>query len=238
MFLNPYLFEILFNNYNNYNLDIIEFTVYYQIEEKNKIFYPDDKLNHNHNFSNKFIYQPELSNILFYEPRSKNYSKIICRTVWSKLFKRKIMLKAINYIGNDYYKNRYIIVVEDTILNVILFHFAKNYTNINLPGYMYNKRILSISRINPTIELAKKRSISFLLYYKLLYRYLKEMNKDMNYLYYDMKEFGFELISLKKYNIKEYLLIAKEMFKEIINNNKISEEFKCFIKSEYKLLLF
>ena len=85
LFLNPYLFELLFIYYNYYNLDIIEFTAYCQIEYNNKIYYPDDIiLNHDHNFKNKFISQPELSNILFYKPRTKKYSMVICRTVWSK----------------------------------------------------------------------------------------------------------------------------------------------------------
>ena len=97
MFLNPYLFEILFHYYKYYNIDIFEFTVYYQIEENKKIYYPQNhKLNHYHNFINRFIYQPELSNILFYKPRTKYYSMIICRTVWSKLYKKDIMIKAIN----------------------------------------------------------------------------------------------------------------------------------------------
>ena len=131
LILNPYLFEVLYNYYKYFNLDIIEFTVYHQIEAKNLIFYPKNHyFNHNHNFSKKIIYQPELSDIIFYHPRTKKYSTVICRTIWNKLFKKEVMLKTINYIGNDYLKNQYIIIVEDTILNLINFHFGNNYTNI------------------------------------------------------------------------------------------------------------
>ena len=56
MILNPYLFEILYCYYLKYNLDIIEFTVYYQNEGENKIYYPNrHQSNHNHNFSRKIL---------------------------------------------------------------------------------------------------------------------------------------------------------------------------------------
>jgi glycosyltransferase involved in cell wall biosynthesis len=204
LFLNPYLFELLFNCYKFYNLDIIEFTAYYQIEEKNKIYYSENELlNHEHNFEKIFIYQPELSNILFYKPRTKNYSMIICRTVWSKLYKKDIILKTINFIGIDYYENHNIIVAEDTLLNIISFHFANNYSNINIPGYLYNIRQFSITRLNQTREYIIKKCISFFLYYNCLYRYIKEFNKDRNYFYYELEVFGFEIIKLKKYNINK-----------------------------------
>ena len=238
LFLNPYLFELLFNCYKFYNLDIIEFTAYYKIEEKNKIYYSENELlNHEHNFEKIFIYQPELSNILFYKPRTKNYSMIICRTVWSKLYKKDIILKTINFIGIDYYENHNIIVAEDTLLNIISFHFANNYSNINIPGYLYNIRQFSITRLNQTREYKIKKCISFFLYYNCLYRYIKEFNKDRNYFYYELEVFGFEIIKLKKYNIKKYLYNATSMFKEIINDNKITFIFKHFIKTKYKLLL-
>ena len=158
LILNPYLFEILFNYYNFFYLDIIEFIVYYQREDNKKIFYPKKNyLNHNHSFSDNILYQPQLSNILFYEPRTKKYSRIICRTIWSKIYKKDLLLKVVNYIGKDYY-NKNIIFAEDTSLNIISFHFANNYTNINLPGYLYNIRKYSITRSK---KFAIKRSIKY-----------------------------------------------------------------------------
>ena len=54
MFFNQYLLEILFIYNLDYNLDIIEYSIYYLIENKNKIFYPKlDNFNHYHNFSKK-----------------------------------------------------------------------------------------------------------------------------------------------------------------------------------------
>ena len=231
LILNPYLFEVLYNYYKYFNLDIIEFTVYHQIEAKNLIFYPKNHyFNHNHNFSKKIIYQPELSDIIFYHPRTKKYSTVICRTIWNKLFKKEVMLKTINYIGNDYLKNQYIIIVEDTILNLINFHFGNNYTNINLPGYLYNIRKSSITQKKNNRESIIKISISFFLYYKLLFRYIKEFNKDRNYYFYELMFFGSEINKLKKYNIKNYSYNASIMFKEIMIDKKSPTNLKNYIK--------
>ena len=238
MIFNPFLFEILYYNYLKYNLDIIEFTVYYQNEEKNILYYPTEhEFNHNHNFSKKIIYQPELSNIIYYKPQSKNYSSVICRTVWNKLYKKDLLLKAINYIGNDYYKNYYIIIVEDTLLNIINFHFANNYTNINILGYLYNIRESSITHLKEVNEVLIKKSVSFFLYYQLLYRNIKEYDKDRNYLYYDLIPYGLYILNLKKYNIKFFLKKAQKMFMELINDKKISNEFKQYINLHYQLLI-
>ena len=61
MFLNKNLFLELYNYNVNYNLDIIEFTVYHQIDGRRNIFYPNNHFEtHYHNFSQNIIYQPEL----------------------------------------------------------------------------------------------------------------------------------------------------------------------------------
>lgn len=239
MILNPFLFKKIYDCYLKYNIDIIEYSVFYLIEETNKFHYPlFQDLNHFHNYSNKVIYQPELSNIIYYKPNSKEYSKIICRTIWSKAYKKDLVLKSINYIGRTYYANYYIIVVEDTILSIILFNFAKNYTNLNIPGYLYNLRKSSISHLNKGTDYLKKKSISFILYFSLFYRYIKEFDKDRNYLYYELKYFGFEILNIKKYNnTKYYFKKAKNMLNDIINDNKANEEFKNYIKLYYQTIL-
>ena len=239
MIFNQFLFEKVYDCYLKYNLDIIEYTVFYQKEEINKIYYPiNHELNHYHNYSKKIIYQPELSNIIYYKPNSKKYSSIICRTVWNKIYKRDLALKSIKYIGDSYYKSYYIIVIEDTLLNIILFNFAKNYTNLNIPGYLYNIRKSSITRLKLTSDYITKKSISFFLFYNLLYRQIKDFDKDRNYLYYDLRLFGYMILKLKKYDkTKYYLNMAKIMINDIINDNKTSKEFKDYIKLSYKPLL-
>ena len=82
MYLNPDLFQEIYNYNLKYNLDIIEFSVFQQIEGQKKIILPNNHYEkHYHNFGKKIISQPELSNLLYYYPGTKNYSKTICRNI-------------------------------------------------------------------------------------------------------------------------------------------------------------
>ena len=84
--LNPCLFQKIYEINNKYNLDIIEFVVFWEKEGNNKITIPNEHIfNHFHSFSEKIIYHPQLSNIIFFDPSNKNISGIICRTIWNKI---------------------------------------------------------------------------------------------------------------------------------------------------------
>jgi glycosyltransferase involved in cell wall biosynthesis len=229
MILNPNLFQELFNYYLKNNLDIIEFSVYYQEEKRKKIYLPSkDEFNHYHSFKKNIIYQPELSNILFYKPNSNNYSKIICRTIWNKLYKKDIFIKTINYIEKEFH-NKFLVASDDTPINMIYFQFANNYSNIFIPGYLYNIRKNSISNKFTDNNHLKIICINYLLYFKLFYRYIIDFNKDLNYLYYDLKAFSIYILRLKDFKIKEYILKSKELFNNIIKQIFLREYNKSLI---------
>ena len=235
MIINPELFELLYNFNINYNLDIIEFSVLHQIEKRQNLYYPRNHiLNHYHNFEKKIIYQPELSNIVFYKPNTKYYSYVICRTIWNKLIRKKILIKTINYIEKDFH-DKFLITADDTPLNIISFNFASNYSNINLPGYLYNIRKNSMSNGSNGIKHDIIVSINYLLYFKLFYRYIKDYKKDLNFLYYDIKFLSEYLLKIKKLNVLEYIPIIKDFFICLINEENISKEFKRYIN---RLLLY
>ena len=170
--LNPDLFQKIFDFNYKYNLDIIEFVVYYEEEGKHGLYIPEEhRLNHLHKFWEKIIYQPKLSNLLFFEPREINYTDIICRPIWNKIIKKKILLKTINFIGKDIYKNKYFNFAEDTIINIINFQFANNYSNVDYPGYLYNIRKKSITHGDLGINHDIMISNNFFLYLKIFYKY-------------------------------------------------------------------
>ena len=186
---------------------------------------PDDhRLNHYHNFKEKIIRQPELSNILFYKPRTLNYSEVICRTVWSKIVRKDILLKTINFIGNN--KNTKINYGEDTIMNVLNFQYSNNYSNINLPGYMYNFRKVSISHSILGSEHDLLISHYFLKYFKLFYKYIKYFNKDRNYLLFELKKNKNFLIMPIKHNVIQYISEINQFFNMILKDDKISNDLK------------
>jgi glycosyltransferase involved in cell wall biosynthesis len=145
MLLNENLFLELYNYNAKNNLDIIEFSVCQQIEGKNKIYLPKDGSDrHYHEFNNNIIYQPELSEILYYTPGTNEYNYIICRNIFNKLIRRNLLVQTYKFIGKEYY-HKFIITADDMIMNIVSYQFAKNYSNINLPGYLnviksYNRK--------------------------------------------------------------------------------------------------
>ncbi len=111
---------------------------------------------------------------------------------------------------------------------MINFHFAFNYSNIKLPGYLYNIRKNSMSRLSNEHSHNLIISYNFLLYFKLFYKFIKEFKKDLNFLFYDLKSY-FHLLKFKSLNATEYILKTIEFLKDI-NKDDISQNFKDFIK--------
>ena len=226
IFLNENLLKILYNYNLKLNLDIIEFAVYREDEDSKIIFYPDIHFKtHFHNFSKKIIYQPELSEILFYMPNTKNYSHTICRNIWNKMINKRIYLKAIKYIGS-YYLNQFIITADDILINIIVYHFANNYSNIEIPGYLYNIRNLSMSHGDGGKELKIIRSLNYFLYFQIFYRYIKEFNKNRNFLFFEMKDFKNYILDIKNYNVTKYIPEVINYLNEIIKDKYASVYFK------------
>jgi hypothetical protein len=233
MFVNHELFEQLYIFNSNLNLDIIEFSVIYQEEKKKTIYKPSYHLfNHYHGFNQDIIYQPKLSNIIFYKPNTNIITSIICRTIWNKLVRKNILLKAIDYINVDF-KNKFLITADDTPFNLLINQYAKNYSNIDIPGYLYNLRKNSTSKGNKGPEHGIIVSINYLLFYKLFYRYIIDYKKNLNFLYQDMKTTYLVLMAIKDNKVKEYYPILNSFLYEIAKNEKSSYKFKIFL---YKIL--
>ena len=230
MLLNPYLFEELYKYNLKYNLDMIEFSVYHIIEGKKKIFFPNYHfLSHFHNFKKNIIYQHELSNILFYIPNTKKYTSLICRTVWNKLTRKLILINSIRYIEKTFH-NHYLITADDTPINILNFQLANNYSNVNLPGYLYNIRAKSASRINDNFSHNIIVSINYLLYFMLFFKYLKDFNKNLNILYYDLKVGNQYILQFKELKAKNYITSSINFFYKIMKN-KISNKFRKYLEN-------
>ena len=229
MFLNENLFQELYNYNLNNNLDIIEFTVYHQIEGRRNIIYPYNHFEtHYHNYSKNIIYQPELSEILFQFPDKKLYTHSICRNIWNKMIRKNIFLSMHEFIGLDYF-NQFIITADDMLMNLIIYHFAQNYSNINLPGYMYNLRRISMSRGDGGIELKIIRSINHLFYFQIFYKYIKVFKKSRKSLYYEIKNLKRFFYYIKDCNISSYHKEAKDFLNIIISDKYANKPIKFFI---------
>ena len=236
LYLNENLFKELYNYNIKYNIDIIEFTVFQQIEGRRNIFYPKKHFeSHYHNFTHNIIFQPNLSEILFHSPKNNNiYTYSICRNIWNKMIRRKILLDMHKFIGLEYF-NDFIITADDMAMNVISYHYANNYSNIYLPGYMYNIRPLSMSHGNGGVLLNQVRAINYLLYFKVLYKYVKQFGINRRILFNELKNLKRYIYFIKDNNMTIYENQTINFLDEILNDIFSDKIFKSFV---VELLLY
>jgi len=228
MYLNENLFRELYNYNQKYNLDIIEFSAMHQIDGNNIIFFPKLHFaNHYHNFDASIIFQPELSNILYYLPRTKQYSRTICRNIWNKMIRNQLLIQAGKYIGKDFY-NKYIITTDDMMLNIIVYQYSQNFSNIFLPGYLYVRRNVSMSRGGGE-NLIKTRATNYVFYLLIFYKYIHDYNKDINFLFYEMKNIEKNLLIIKEYNMNKFKQILLNLISQIQHENSASDEFQAYL---------
>ncbi len=236
LYLNEDLFKELYNYNIKYNIDIIEFTVFQQIEGRRNIFYPKKHFeSHYHNFTHNIISQPNLSEILFHSPKNNNiYIHSICRNIWNKMIRRNILLDMHKFIGLEYF-NDFVITADDMAMNVISYHFANNYSNIYLPGYMYNIRPVSMSHGNGGVLLDQVRAINYLLYFKILYKYVKQFEINRRILFNEIKNLKRYIYSIKDNNMTFYENQIINFLSEILNDEFSDKVFKSFV---VELLLY
>ena len=225
---NPNLLQHLYNYNLKYNLDIIEYTVICYIEKSDKITIIK-RYYHFHNFSKKIISQPELDDIYYYWISKNSISSNVgCRVIWNKIIRRKTLMKSIEYIGKDYYK-KFFVTAEDTIINLISFHFAQNYSNINFPGYMYNIREKSMTRGNRTINNEILFCYNHLLYFRKFYAFIKNFNKKRNVLFYELLDLN-KRLTLLNYLTKNKTEEILKFYHEILYDKYSYSQFKKIVK--------
>jgi len=226
--INPNLLKELYNYNLKYNLDIIEYTTICHIEKSNNIKIIK-RYYHFHHFSKTIISQPELNDIYYnWNSTSRILPKVGCKVIWNKIIRRKTLMKSIEYIGKKYYK-KFFVTAEDTIINLISFHFAQNYSNIEFPGYMYNIREKSMTRGDRTIDNEILFCYNHLLYFRKFYAFIKNFNKKRNILFSEM-------LDLNKRLTKLYFLTKKKkqeiliLYHEILNDKYAFSQFKRVVK--------
>ena len=145
------------------------------------------------------------------------------------MIKKIVLLKTNNYIGKEYY-NKILVTSDDMMINIISYQFAKNYSNINLPGYLYIKRKKSMSR-GGSIRTKALRANNYFFYFKLLYNYIKDFNKDRNILFYEMKDLELYLYRIKDNNKTKYKKMEVNLIKKILKENELSFEFQNYLQN-------
>ena len=203
-----------------YNYEIIRFNEY--IGDKKLL--SNEVIN---KLENRPIYQPELSFQIYY---GNNELQIIDVSLSNKFIKKEAYIRGINYLSK-YYLNKFLINMEDSMLNYILQKTAKSLYFLKKIGYYYIKNSKSI-----TNSLFNKSglNIQFLfIYLKLVYEYSKNNKKER-----DMFNLLFTYFNIK-YDILPKLISPfnnnKDFYFKIINiffkNKFISRENNNILKN-------
>jgi glycosyltransferase involved in cell wall biosynthesis len=129
IYINKNLFLELIEISEKNDLDILQFKYNDYNPELNIIQYDNIKFSSNYN---KIIKQPELGDINLY--LNENLYKSFF--LWDKLIKRKIYLKALNFLGEKQWGIN-LVHREDHLMTFALYKMAKNYMKINKYGYSH-----------------------------------------------------------------------------------------------------
>ena len=116
-------------------------------------------------------------------------------------------------------------------MNLVNFEFARNYSNINIPGYLYSIRNNSISHENFKVKLNNINCINFILYLKLFYKYIKYFNKNRNYLFFELKAAKFIFLILKNSTNNNNKSEALNLVNNILEDKNISKEFRTLLNN-------
>ena len=146
-----------------------------------------------------------------------------------------MFLKVNEFIGKEYYDS-FVITADDMIMNIIAYQYAQNYSNIFLPGYLYNIRNVSMSRGEGGIKLKRIRTINHYQYFSLFYKYLKYFNKDRNFLMYEMKDLNHYILYIKDLNITEYIIKEILFLNDLLKDKIVTQEFRDYIKGTISYL--
>ena len=79
------------------------------------------------------IYQPILSYIFYYNNK-KSRGAEYNTALWDKLIKREVALKAFNFIGKEYIKEK--IIIENDVIILFSLDFVRLYINSKIKFYL------------------------------------------------------------------------------------------------------
>ena len=206
-----------YNHIKNKNLDMVEFNAVLEINGESFI------RRKSYIYLN-VIYQPILSYIYYY---NKNTGDEKNTALWDKLIKREIVCKSLNYIGEQYIKER-IIIENDVLLLFSIFKHSNSFQYIDELGYYYF-RTNKDSITNTCFDENKANQIihSIFINIKFLYERTEDTFIDKYFCLFKLRQgYNRYKILLKYLNKIEFVLIKNvlnmlEKSKYILPINKI-----------------
>ena len=207
--------NIIIYSYNyakKYDYDIIRFLM---IKNNGKLVFQKFVKN----IKKNIVYQPELSTYIFY---GNNELELVDCFLTNKIIKKEVYIKSLNLL-NNYYLNSYMIFLEDSLINFMIYRIANSLYIINKIGYYYRKNTQSITNNLKNIPLTRIKSL--FLYLKLVLEFSKNTKYEKDYFNLRISlsyNIFISLLYFRKMNFsKIYFYQAINMFK---NNNKFIDK--------------
>ena len=176
--------------------------------------------------TDKIIYQPELSSLMYYENGTLHQSEF---NVWGKLIKREIFLETLKKI-DKYYLNRNMILHEDGLILFMLFKTAKSYLFINDYGLLYYSNEYSTMRNLRNKNKINKSTRDSFLYLEYMFKYTNNSlyEKNMAVCQFKFLYDLFQDIFMKTTSGFNYIHKIIDLY---LNCNKITKEDKQIIRN-------
>ena len=210
-----------------YNYDIIRFNIVFE----------NGKLNFN-SYINSIkkgpIYQPELSNYLYYGSKK---IRLCDYYIYNKIIKKEIFIKALNSI-DKYCLNLYMIFFEDGLINYFIHLSGKSLYYLEQIGYLYMNNNEGVN-LSKHYFYKKIRANCFFIYLKFVFEYSKNSQyyKDMiNAIFFSFnKDFQYVYL-LPKSNFEKESYFYKNITNTILNSAFINKSSKQILQ-KIKIIL-
>ena len=65
----------------------------------------------------------------------------------------------------------------------------------------------------------------------MFYKYLRDYNKDINFMFYEMKSLQRQILGIINYNLTSYIPMQLNLIDRITQENVLSDEFESYLKN-------
>ena len=172
------------------------------------------------------VYQPELSTYLFYG--NNNELQIVDSYITNKFILKDVYIKAVNSLSQEYL-NMFIIYLEESMMNYILYRTADSLYFIKQVGYYYTANSQSIN--HNLFKMTELRLKFTFVFFKLIFEYSKntKYEKDMANLLFTNLNKNFN-VGGKLNAWKEDFSYFVEVINQYLNNTYITDENKYILQ--------
>ena len=180
------------------------------------------------------IYQPELSNYIFYRNKTLRLNDFYTT---NKIIKKEIFTKALNLI-DKHCLNIYMTYYEDGLINYLIHLSGKSLYYLKKVGYLYPKNNESVQN-SKHYKYKKLKAKFFFIYLKFVFEYSKnnQNGKDsINAIFVSFKR-DFNLLNLlSKSTFKKDLYFYKNITTTLLNSEFINNSSKKIVKNIKEIL--